>query len=45
MKCEVIIDPAAEEKAVIYAREHNEQIEKLKKLIEETGTELVRFSA
>ena len=40
MKCEVIIDPAAEEKAVIYAREHNEQIEKLKKLIEETGSTL-----
>lgn len=43
MKCEVIIDPAAEEKAVIYAREHNEQLEKLKKLIEETGTELVGY--
>ena len=43
MKCEVIIDPAAEEKAVIYARENSKHIENIKKLVEESGTELLGY--
>lgn len=43
MKCEVIIDPACEEKVIIYARENSKQIEDIKKLVEEIGTELVGY--
>lgn len=43
MKCEIIIDPACEEKTVIYTRENSRQIEDIKKLVEETGTELVGY--
>lgn len=43
MKCEIIIDPACEEKTVIYARENNRQIENIKKLVEESGTELLGY--
>lgn len=43
MKCEIIIDPACEEKTVIYARENSRQIEAIKNFIEESGTELVGY--
>lgn len=43
MKCEIIIDPACEEKAVIYAKENSRQLETVKKFIEESGTELVGY--
>lgn len=43
MKCEIIIDPACEEKAIIYARENSRQLEAIKKLVEESGTELVGY--
>ena len=43
MKCEIIIDPACEEKTVIYVRENNRQIENIKKLVEESGTELLGY--
>ena len=41
MKCEVIIDPACEEKVVIYAREKNRQIEAIQKLVAESSMELM----
>ena len=43
MKCEIIIDPACEEKTIIYARENSRQIEAIKQLVEESGTELVGY--
>ncbi len=43
MKCEIIIDPACEEKAIIHARETSRQLEAIKKLIEESSTELVGY--
>lgn len=41
MKCEVIIDPACEEKIVIFAKENSRQIENIQKLIEENTLELI----
>ena len=41
MKCEVIIDPACEEKIVIFAKENSRQIENIQRLIEESSLELI----
>lgn len=44
MKCEIIIDTAAEEKVVIYAREHNQIVEQLRQLAEASEWGLVGYN-
>lgn len=43
MKCEIIIDAMAEEKVIIYAKEKSAVIEAIKKLAEETSSEILGF--
>ena len=43
MKCEIIIDAMAEEKVIIYAKEKSAVIEAIKKMAEETSSEILGF--
>lgn len=43
MKCEVVIDPATEERVVIYVKEHSALIEEVKRLVEEPSAVLLGY--
>ena len=44
VKCEIIIDSECEEKVVVFAREENDTVKEIRRLLEQDPTELLGFS-
>ncbi|MBQ7034997.1 MAG: LytTR family transcriptional regulator [Clostridia bacterium] len=43
MKCEIVVDPACEEKVVVYTREQNNLTEAIRQLVEDQPFELLGY--